>query len=55
MGMQERAVRIRGQLTVWSRPAAGTEISLTVPASMAYVRRRWALRKQMAGLARSVR
>ena len=55
MGMQERAVRIRGQLTVWSRLAAGTEISLTVPASMAYVRRGWTLRKQMVGLARSVR
>jgi len=41
MGMQERARRIRGQLDIWSRPGAGTEVRLTVPASIAYVCRRW--------------
>jgi signal transduction histidine kinase len=41
VGMQERTRRIRGHLNIWSRPGAGTEVSLTVPASIAYVRRRW--------------
>jgi signal transduction histidine kinase/ligand-binding sensor domain-containing protein len=41
IGMRERAKRIRGQLDIWSRPGAGTEVSLTVPAGMAYVRKRW--------------
>jgi signal transduction histidine kinase/ligand-binding sensor domain-containing protein len=41
MGMQERAQRIRGQVHIRSRPGAGTDVSLTVPASMAYLRRRW--------------
>jgi signal transduction histidine kinase len=44
MGMHERTKRIRGQLGIWSRPGAGTEVSLTVPASMAYVRRHWTRR-----------
>ena len=34
MGMQERAQRIRGQVHIRSRPGAGTDVSLTVPASM---------------------
>jgi signal transduction histidine kinase/ligand-binding sensor domain-containing protein len=41
IGMQERTKRIRGQLNIWSRPGAGTEVSLTVPGGVAYVRRRW--------------
>ncbi|HET9445803.1 MAG TPA: two-component regulator propeller domain-containing protein [Steroidobacteraceae bacterium] len=41
LGMQERTKRIRGELNIWSRPGAGTETSLTVPANIAYVRRRW--------------
>jgi signal transduction histidine kinase len=41
MGMQERAKRIRGELNIRSRPGAGTAVSLAVPASMAYARRRW--------------
>jgi signal transduction histidine kinase/ligand-binding sensor domain-containing protein len=41
VGMRERAKHIGGQLGIWSRPGAGTEVSLTVPARMAYVRRRW--------------
>lgn len=41
LGMHERARRIRSRVDVWSRPGAGTEVSLTVPARMAYVRRLW--------------
>lgn len=35
-GMRERANRIGGQLGLWSRPGAGTEIELMVPAATAY-------------------
>jgi signal transduction histidine kinase/ligand-binding sensor domain-containing protein len=35
-GMRERAERIGAQLDVWSRPEAGTEIELRVPAAAAY-------------------
>jgi len=35
-GMRERAVRIGAQLELWSRPGAGTEVGLTIPATMAY-------------------
>ncbi|HVP00280.1 MAG TPA: two-component regulator propeller domain-containing protein [Bryobacteraceae bacterium] len=35
-GMRERAKRIGGQLEVWSERGAGTEVELTVPASVAY-------------------
>jgi signal transduction histidine kinase len=35
-GMRERAGRIGARLDIWSRDGAGTEISLTVPASSAY-------------------
>src|SRR6266496_236470 len=34
-GMRERAERIGGRLTVWTRPAGGTEIELSVPATLA--------------------
>jgi len=37
-GMHERATRIGGELNVWSRPGAGTEIELTVPSAIAYGR-----------------
>jgi len=37
-GMRERAKRIGGQLEVWSEHGAGTEVELTVPASLAYGR-----------------
>ncbi len=36
IGMRERAQRIGGRLTVWSREAAGTEIELLVPGKVAY-------------------
>lgn len=39
-GMRERAQRIRAQLDFWSEVGAGTEVQLTVPASMAYQKRR---------------
>jgi len=35
-GMRERAVRIGGCLNVTSRPGAGTQIELTIPAAVAY-------------------
>ena len=37
-GMHERAKRIGGELNVWSRPGAGTEVELTIPCSIAYGR-----------------
>lgn len=44
MGMHERARRIGGQISIWNRPGAGTEVSLTVPARTAYQSRRGAWR-----------
>ncbi len=35
-GMRERAEKIGGQLSFWSRPDTGTEVELTVPAATAY-------------------
>jgi signal transduction histidine kinase len=35
-GMRERARKIGAHLKAWSRPSAGTEVELRVPASMAY-------------------
>ncbi|HEY8149701.1 MAG TPA: two-component regulator propeller domain-containing protein [Vicinamibacteria bacterium] len=35
-GMRERALRIGARLEIWSRPGAGTEVELTVPAATAY-------------------
>jgi len=44
-GMRERARKLGGRLGVWSRPGAGTEIELVLPALTAYstqsARRRW--------------
>jgi signal transduction histidine kinase len=36
-GMRERGAKIGGQLEIWSRTGAGTEIELRVPAGAAYV------------------
>jgi signal transduction histidine kinase len=36
LGMRERAEQIRAQLKIWSKPGAGTEIDVQVPASVAY-------------------
>ncbi|HVN85211.1 MAG TPA: sensor histidine kinase, partial [Candidatus Binatia bacterium] len=35
-GMRERAKGIGGELTVWSRPEAGTEVELILPGARAY-------------------
>ena len=45
-GMRERAQQIGGKLTVWSAPASGTEVVLSVPGALAYdtaqsARRSW--------------
>src|SRR5215471_8814225 len=37
-GMHERAKLAGGTLTFWSQPDSGTEIELTIPASVAYVK-----------------
>jgi len=37
-GIRERAKRIGGRLTIWSEIGAGTEVELTVPASIAYAK-----------------
>jgi nitrate/nitrite-specific signal transduction histidine kinase len=37
-GMRERAGAIRAELNIWSREAAGTEVELVIPASIAYAR-----------------
>ena len=50
-GMHERSKGIGGQLDVWSERGAGTEVELTIPASVAYGRhpgRRFRLFKRKA-------
>jgi signal transduction histidine kinase len=37
-GMHERAKIAGGKLAVWSEPGSGTEIELTIPASIAYTK-----------------
>jgi signal transduction histidine kinase len=39
-GMRERAHKLRAHLAIWSRPGAGTEIEVRIPASIAYARKR---------------
>jgi signal transduction histidine kinase len=48
-GMQERAKLVGGKLVVFSRPDSGTEIELTVPASLAYAKSPAARRSMSAG------
>jgi len=36
LGMRERAKKIRATFTIWSKPGAGTEVDLRVPAHIAY-------------------
>jgi signal transduction histidine kinase len=51
-GMRERSKGIGGQLDVWSERGAGTEVELTIPASVAYgghVGRRFGVFKSKAG------
>jgi signal transduction histidine kinase len=35
-GMHERAKRLRGHVSMWSKPNAGTEVEMTIPASTAF-------------------
>ncbi|MEX2123409.1 MAG: two-component regulator propeller domain-containing protein [Woeseia sp.] len=37
-GMRERTEALDGQLTIWSKPGAGTEVELRVPAEVAFKR-----------------
>jgi signal transduction histidine kinase len=39
-GVRERAKRIGAELDLWSQPEAGTEVQITVPASLAYLKSR---------------
>ena len=39
-GMRERAQRIGSRLDFWSEMGAGTEVQLTIPAAVAYEKRR---------------
>ena len=48
-GMQERAKLVGGKLAVFSKPDSGTEIELTVPASLAYAKSPVARRSMSAG------
>jgi signal transduction histidine kinase/ligand-binding sensor domain-containing protein len=38
IGMRERAKKLGGELEIWSKPEAGTEVDLCVPAHVAYRR-----------------
>ena len=52
-GMRERAEKIGGKLSIWSRPGAGTEVELMIPATVAYphdhIDSRWNRIKHLAG------
>jgi signal transduction histidine kinase len=41
MGMRERAKRVGGELTITSQPGAGTQVTLVVPARVAFVGAPW--------------
>jgi ligand-binding sensor domain-containing protein/signal transduction histidine kinase len=44
LGMRERAKKIHARLGIWSKPGAGTEVEIRVPATIAYresARRSW--------------
>jgi signal transduction histidine kinase len=55
-GMRERTQKIGGQLKIWSQVGAGTEVELTIPASIAYPlsssRLRWRWIKRLVRLGR---
>jgi signal transduction histidine kinase/ligand-binding sensor domain-containing protein len=36
VGMRERALKLGAQLDIWSRPGAGTEVELRIPANIAF-------------------
>lgn len=45
-GMRERARKIGARLVTWSRPGAGTEVEVKIPASLAYRRKKTGSRWQ---------
>lgn len=47
LGMRERAQKIRAHMVVWSKPGAGTEVDLRVPADIAYPTRKQAWRYRL--------
>jgi signal transduction histidine kinase/ligand-binding sensor domain-containing protein len=51
VGMRERARKLGASLDVWSKPGAGTEIDLRVPANVAYARPRTPSRRGGSGRA----
>jgi signal transduction histidine kinase/ligand-binding sensor domain-containing protein len=50
LGMRERAKKLGAAIEVWSKPGAGTEIDLRVPAEVAYRRSQSAARGMRFGL-----
>ena len=52
IGMRERTKKLGAHLEVWSKPGAGTEVDLRVPADVAYRRSTTALRGARSWLAR---
>ena len=52
-GIRERARQIGAQLRVWSEAGAGTEVQLTIPASVAYEKRVEGSRFKLLGKAKS--
>jgi signal transduction histidine kinase len=48
-GMNERAQLAGGKLSVWSKLDSGTEIDLTIPASIAYAKSPPAVRSMFSG------
>lgn len=37
-GMRERALRLQGELQIWSRPDLGTEVALSIPGTILYAK-----------------
>jgi len=50
LGMRERAQKLGAHLEVWSKPGAGTEVDLRVPADVAYKRAQAAPRRSRSWL-----
>jgi signal transduction histidine kinase len=47
-GMRERAERIGGRLSVWSRTSSGTEVELSVPGPVAFESQAASLRQRLS-------
>jgi signal transduction histidine kinase len=50
IGMRERAKKLGAHVEVWSKPGAGTEVDLRVPAAVAYIHSRRRLRMKRSWL-----